>query len=63
MPAGIHLFRVNVEKLEQTVKKKNSKSTIKTPERQNKLRFGVLIVNFEEISDLVLVLFFLTLNI
>ena len=35
-----------------------SKSIIKTPERQNKQhRFGVLIVNFEQISDLVLVHF------
>ena len=39
-----------------------SNPTIKTPERQNKSRLGVLFVNFEQISDLVLVLFFLTLN-
>ena len=34
MPAGINLFRVNIEKLEQGVKI-ISKLTIKTPEQQN----------------------------
>ena len=40
-----------------------SKLTIKTPEQENWGRFGVLIVNFEQISDLDLVLFSLNLNI
>ena len=39
-----------------------SKLTANTPERQNQRRFGVLTVNFEQIADLVLVLFFFTLN-
>ena len=38
-----------------------SKLTVKTPERHPWRRSGVSIVNFERVSDLVLVLLFLTL--
>ena len=51
------IVRVRIEKLQST------KLTIKTPERQNLRRFAALIVNFGQISNLILVLFFLTLNI
>ena len=54
--SGINLFREI-----RTRCKIISKLTTKTPERQNYL-FGVLIVNLEQIIDLVLVLFYLTLN-
>ena len=56
VPTGIHLFRVKIEKLQST------KLTIKTPEQQNQHRFVALIVNFGQISHLVVVLFLLTLN-
>ena len=39
-----------------------SKLTIKTPERRHWRRFGVFIINFEDISQLVLVFPLLTLN-
>ena len=42
--------------------KTNSKLTIKTPERYHWRRSGVFIVNFEHISQLVLVFLLLTLN-
>ena len=53
MLSGIHLFRVKMEKLEQGL----NYFSIKTPERQNQRRFGALIANFEQISDLFLVPF------
>ena len=61
MPAGIHLFKVNIEKLEQGVKKKNFKVNNKDTRTTKLVSFWCL-VNFERISDLVLVFFFVTLN-
>ena len=40
-----------------------SKLTVKTPERQQWRRSGVFIVNFEHISQLILVFLLLLLNI
>ena len=53
MLSGIHLFGFKIEKLEQGL----NYFSIKTPERQNQRRFGALIANFGQISDLVLVPF------
>ena len=56
VPAGVYLLKVN----NRNIKIKceiSSKLTIKTPERR-----GVVIVNFEHISHLVLVFLLLTLN-
>ena len=59
-PADVHLFKVN-NKSTRTRREIYSKLTIKIPERRH-CRFGVLIVNFEHISHLVLVFPLLTLN-
>ena len=59
-PADVHLFKVN-NKSTRTRREICSKLTIKIPERRH-CRFGVLIVNFEHISHLVLVFPLLTLN-
>ena len=40
-----------------------SKLTIKTPEQRNRHRSGVVIVNFEQISQIALVFLLLTLTI
>ena len=50
MPVGINLFRVKTRARCKII----SKLTMKTPERQNQRRFGVLIGNFEQIIDLIL---------
>ena len=59
--ANIYLFKVN----NRNTRKRSeicSKLTIKTPERRQRRRSGVFIVNFEHISHLFLVLLLLTLN-
>ena len=60
-PTDIYLFKVNYRN-PRTRCEICSKLTIKTPERRILRRFGVFIVNFEHISDLVLVFILLTLN-
>ena len=60
-PAGIYMFKVNNGN-SRTRCERCSKLTIKTPERRHWRRSGVLIVNFEHISQLVLVFLLLTLN-
>ena len=57
IPDDIYLFKVN-NRNTRTRCEICSKLTIKTPER----RSGVFIVNFENISHLVLVFLLLTLN-
>ena len=59
-PAGIHLLKVN-NRNARTRCEICSKLTIRTPERYH-CRSGVFIVNFEQISHLVLVFLLLTLN-
>ena len=60
--AGNYIFKVN-NRNTRTRCEICSKLTIKTPERrQERLNFGVFIVNFEHISYLVLVLLLSTLN-
>ena len=61
-PAGIYLLKVNNRKT-RTRCEICSKLTIKTPERRHWRRSGVFIVNFEHISDFVLVFRMLTLNL
>ena len=61
-PAGIYLLKVN-NKNTRTRCEISSKLTIKTPEHGHWRRSGVFIVNFEDISHLVLVFLLLTLNI
>ena len=60
-PAGIYLLTVN-NRSTTTSCEICSKLTTKTPERRHWRRFGVFIVNFEYISQLVLVFLLLTLN-
>ena len=60
-PVGIYLFKVN-NKSTRTKCEICSKLTIKTPERRQWRRSGVLFVNFEHISHLALVFLLLTLN-
>ena len=60
-PAGIYFFKVNNGKT-RTMCEIYSKLTIKTPERRHWRRSSVFIVNFEDISHLVLVLLLATLN-
>ena len=60
-PAGNYMFKVN-NRNTRTKCEICSKLTIKTPERRKWRRSGVFIVNFEHISQLVLVLLLLTLN-
>ena len=60
-PTYIYLFKVN----NRNTRKKCeifSKLTIKTPERHQRRRSGVFIVNFENISHFFLVFLLLTLN-
>ena len=61
-PAGIYLFKVNNGNT-RTRCEICSELTIKTPERRHWRCFGVFIVNFGQISHLVLVFLLLTLNI
>ena len=60
-PAGFYLFKVNNRKT-RTINEICLKLTIKTLERRNWRRSGVFIVNFEQISHIVLVLPLLTSN-
>ena len=61
IPAGIYLLKVN-NRNTRTKCEICSKLTIKTSERRHWRRPGVFIVNFEHISQLVLVFLLLTLN-
>ena len=60
-PIGIHLLKIN-NRNTRTRCEICSKLTIKTPERRHWRRSGVFIVNFEHISDPVLVFLLLTLS-
>ena len=60
-PAGIYLPKDNNGNT-RTMCEIYSKLTIKTPERDHWRRSGVFIVNFEQISYIVLVLPMLTLR-
>ena len=60
-PAGIYLLKVN-NRNTRTRCKICSKLTIKIPERRHWSRSGVFIVNFEQMSHLVLVFVLLPLN-
>ena len=59
--AGIYLLKVN-NKNTRTRCEICSKLKIKTPERRQKRRSGVFIVDFEDISHVVLEFLLLTLN-
>ena len=61
IPANIYLFKVNNRNIGKRCEI-CSKLTIKTPERCQWRRSGVLIVNFENISHLFLVFLLLNLN-
>ena len=52
--------KLTIETVEQGVKYVCSKLTIKTPERRQWRRPGVIIVNFEQISHLVILFLLLT---
>ena len=56
-----YLFKVNSGKT-GTMREICSKLTMKTPERRQYRRFGVLIVNLKQISHMVLMFPLLTLN-
>ena len=60
IPAKIYLFKVNNRNTRRRYEK-CSKLTIKTPERRRSL-FDVFIVNFEQISQFLLVFLLLILN-
>ena len=60
-PVGIYLLKVN-KRNTRTRCEICSKLTIKIPERRQWRRFGIFIVNFEHISQIVLVFLLLTLN-
>ena len=60
-PAGTYMFKVN-NRNTKTRCKICLKLTIKTPEWRQWRRSGVFIVNFEDISHLVLVFLLLTLS-
>ena len=60
-PAGIYLLKVNIRNT-RTSCEICSKLTIKTPERRQWPCSGVLIVDFEHISHLLLVFLLLTLS-
>ena len=60
-PVGIYLLQVN-NKNTQIRCEICSKLTIKTPKRRQRRRSGAFIVNFEHISQLVLVSLLLTLK-
>ena len=60
-PVGIYLLQVN-NKNTQTRCEICSNLTIKTPKRRQRRRSGAFIVNFEHISQLVLVSLLLTLK-
>ena len=54
--------KLTIETLEQGVKYVQSKLAIKTPERCQRRRYGVFIVNFEHILHLFLVYLLLTVT-
>ena len=56
-----YFFKFNKEKT-RTMRKICSELPMKTPEQRNWRRSGIFIVNFEQISHIVLVLLLLTLN-
>ena len=58
---GIYLFKVDKRNI-RAMCESCSKLTIKTPERHQLCRSGVFIVNFEQISHIILVFPLLTLN-
>ena len=60
-PASIYLLKVS-NRNTTTRCEISSKLAIKTPERTQWRRSGVFIVNFEHISDLVIVFLLLTLS-
>ena len=60
-PASIYLFKFNIKNT-RTMCEIWSKLTIKTPERRHWSRSGVFIVNYEQISHIVLLFPSLTLN-
>ena len=60
-PAGIYLFKVD-NRNTRTMYEVCSKLTIKTPERRHWCLSGIFIVNFEQISHIVLKYLLLTLN-
>ena len=60
-PPGIHLFKFNNES-SRIMYEICSKLAIKTPERHHWFRFGVFVVNFEQISRFMLMFSFLNLN-
>ena len=60
-PAGNYILKVNNRNTRARCEI-YSKLTIKTPERRHWRRSGVFIVNFEHISELVLVFLLLTLS-
>ena len=62
IPDNIYLLKVNNRNARAGCKI-CSKLTIKTPKRRHWRRSGVFIVNFENISHLVLVFLLLTLNL
>ena len=61
VPVGIYLLKVNNRNIRRRCEI-CLKLTIKTPERLHWRRSGVFIVNFEHVSQLVLVFLFLTLS-
>ena len=60
-PANIYLFKVNHRNTTKRCEI-SSKLTIKTPERRERCRSSVFIVNFEHISHLFLVFLLFILN-
>ena len=60
-PAGVYMLKVSNRNTRARCEI-CSKLTIKTPERCHRRRSGVFIINFENISHLVLVLLLFTLN-
>ena len=65
LPTNIDLLKIknrNTRKRSETSPEVSSKLTIKTPERRQSRRAGAFIVNFENISHLLLEFLLLTLN-
>ena len=60
-PAGIYMIKVNNRNTRARCEV-CSKLTVKTPERRQWPRYGVLIANFEHISHFILVFLLSTLN-
>ena len=60
-PAGIYFFKVDNGNT-RTMCEIRSKLTIKTSERRHWRRYGIFIVNFEQVSHIALVFPLLSLN-